>query len=148
MSKNCEFSDADFEIMVQIVIGGKSSRVRKQALRDPKYSLKDLLLDARRKETSKTQAADIEENLDDQALNAFNTKTSSGKNNKTCFNCGGEFPHKDRPCPAKNKTCTKCRKQNHFAKQCRSGNRNTRRSQKPHDSLSKTIIFDYALICG
>ncbi|CAB4005815.1 Hypothetical predicted protein, partial [Paramuricea clavata] len=48
ISKNCEFSDVDFEIMVQIVIGGKSSRVRKQALRDPKYSLKDLLLGAKK----------------------------------------------------------------------------------------------------
>ena len=48
-----------------------------------KYSLKDLLLDARREETSKTHAADIEGNLDDHA---FNTKTSSGKNNKTYFN--------------------------------------------------------------
>ncbi len=48
LSKNCEFSDVDFEIMVQIVIGGKSSRIRKHALRDPKYSLKDMLLDARR----------------------------------------------------------------------------------------------------
>ena len=34
------------------------------------------------------------------------------------------------------KTCAKCVnvKQNNFAKQCRSGNRNARRSQKPHDS--------------
>jgi hypothetical protein len=40
ISKNCEFSDVDFEIMVQIVIGGKSSRVRKQALRDQKIFLK------------------------------------------------------------------------------------------------------------
>ena len=72
--------------MVQIVIGGKSSRLRKQALRDPKYSLKDLMLNARREETSKVQAAEIEGNLDGQALNAFNTETSPGKNNKTCFN--------------------------------------------------------------
>ena len=134
LAKNCEFSDVNFEIMVQIVIGRKSSRVRKQALRDPKYSLKDLMLDARREETSKVQAAEIEGNLDGQALNAFNTKTPPGKNNKTCFNCGGDFPHKERPCPAKNKTCAKCGKQNHFAKQCRSGNLNTRRSQKPQES--------------
>ena len=80
--------------MDQFVIGGNSSRVRKQALHDPKYYLKDLFLDARREETSKTQAADIEGNLDDQDLNTFNTKTASGKNKKTCFNCGGEFPHK------------------------------------------------------
>ena len=39
LSKNCEFSDVNFEIMVQIVVGGKSSRTRKQALRDPKYTL-------------------------------------------------------------------------------------------------------------
>ena len=119
--------------MVQIVIGGTSTRVRKQALRDPKYSLKDLMLDARREETSKVQAVEIEGNLDGQALNAFNTKTSPGKNNKTCYNCGGDFPHKERPCPGKNKTCTKCGKQNHSANQCRSGNLNTRRSQKPQE---------------
>ena len=52
------FLTLTLKIMEQIVIGGKSSRVRKQALRDPKYSLKDLFLDARREETSKTQAAD------------------------------------------------------------------------------------------
>ena len=68
LSKNCEFSDVEFEIMVQIVIGRKSSRVRKQALRDPKYVLKDLLLEARREQISKTQAADIEEHLDSHNL--------------------------------------------------------------------------------
>ena len=96
LAKNCEFFDVNFdEIMVQIVIGGKSSRVRKQAVRDPQYSLTDLMLDARCEETSKVQAAEIEGNLDGQALNAFNTKTSPGKNSKTCFNCGGDFSHKE-----------------------------------------------------
>ena len=57
--------------MVQIVVGGKSSRTRKQALRDPKYTLTDLLFEARREETSKAQAADIEEHLKSQALNTF-----------------------------------------------------------------------------
>lgn len=71
LSKNCEFADVDFEIMVQIVIGGRSSRVRKQALRDPKYTLKDLLLEARREETSKVQAADIEEHLDSHVLHTL-----------------------------------------------------------------------------
>jgi hypothetical protein len=48
LSKNCEFSDVDFEIKIQIVIGEWSSGTRKQALPDPKYSLKDLLLDAKK----------------------------------------------------------------------------------------------------
>ena len=41
LSQTCEFADAslDFEIMIQIVIGGRSSRLRKQALRDPKITL-------------------------------------------------------------------------------------------------------------
>ena len=56
--RTVSFQTLTLKIMEQIVIGGKSSRVRKQALRDPKYSLKDLFLDARREETSKTQAAD------------------------------------------------------------------------------------------
>ena len=34
LAKNCEFSDISFEIVAQIVIGGKSSLVRKQALRE------------------------------------------------------------------------------------------------------------------
>ena len=57
LSQTCEFADAslDFEIMLQIVIGGRSSRLRKQALRDPKITLKDLLLEGRRAEMSEFQ---------------------------------------------------------------------------------------------
>lgn len=133
LSTNCEFSDVDFEIMVRILIGGKSSRIRKQALRDPKYTLKDLLLEARREETSKTQAADIEEQLDNEALPALkkptNRNATTTKTNKKYFNCGGDFPYVAKPCPAKNKICNNCGKQNHFASQCRSGGRSTRQSQ-------------------
>ena len=58
---------------------------------------------------------------------AHDTKTSSRKNNKTCFNCGGHTM------PSQAQNMHKIVKQNHFAKQCR-GSRSTRRSQKPHDS--------------
>ena len=54
--------------MAQIVIGGKSSLVREQALRVPKYSLTDLLLHTRREEARKLQAAEIEDNLDSQLV--------------------------------------------------------------------------------
>ena len=60
MAKTCEFADEAFEIEEQIIIGGRSSRIRKRALRDPDYSLKDMLLDGRRDETSMYQAKDIE----------------------------------------------------------------------------------------
>ena len=69
-----------------------------------------MLLDATREETSKAQAADIEKHLDTHSVNAFNSNAPSkssnmGKSNKICFNCGGGFPHLDKPCQAKNKTC-------------------------------------------
>ena len=71
LSKNCEFADVDFEVMVQIVVGGKSTRVRKQALRNPKLTTKELILEARREEMSKIQAADIEGHLDNQSMNTI-----------------------------------------------------------------------------
>ncbi len=38
---------------------------------------------------------------------------------KRCFDCGLEYPHKLKPCPAKGKTCNKCKKIGIFAKCCR-----------------------------
>ena len=67
--ESCEFHDLEFEIQVQIVIGGRSARLRKQALRDPKYTLKDMSLEGRRAKTSAQQAADIEGQLSNQAVN-------------------------------------------------------------------------------
>ena len=112
LAENCEFHDLEYEIQVQIVIGGRSTRLRKQALRDPKYALKDILLEGRRAETSAQQAADIEGQLSKQAVNTarkHSTPKSSRKTNfpprKRCFKCGGPFPHKGHPCPAKQQTC-------------------------------------------
>ena len=76
------------------------------------------------------QAADIEEHLKSQALNTF-TMVKREKTNKTCFNCGGDYPHVDRPCPARNKTCDNYGKQNHFASQWRSGDRSKFSTKKP-----------------
>ena len=56
ISSTCEFEDVDFEIEEQIIIGGQSSRFRRRALRDPMYTLKDMLIDGRRDETSSYQA--------------------------------------------------------------------------------------------
>eukprot|EP00794_Sanderia_malayensis_P000857 gene857-149_t len=56
MAKPCEFADETFEIEEQIIIGVRSSRIRKRTLRDPAYSLKDMLID----ESSSYQAKEIE----------------------------------------------------------------------------------------
>ena len=42
LATNCDFLDGAFEIQVQIVIGGRSNRLRKMALRDPDCKLTDI----------------------------------------------------------------------------------------------------------
>ena len=120
-SQNCDFHDPDFEIMVQIVLYGTSSRLRKQALRDPKVTL---LITGRQLERSHIQARHIEEKVhiveqDSSAIQALNDRRRTVAN--LCRNCGGEWPHTNNSCPAKNKECRKCKKLNHFARVCRSG---------------------------
>ena len=61
LSKRCNFADANFEIMLQIVLYGTSSRLRKEALREPKMTLQDLLATGRQLECSNVEARHIEE---------------------------------------------------------------------------------------
>eukprot|EP00112_Aurelia_sp_Birch-Aquarium-sp1_P010543 Seg2247.1 transcript_id=Seg2247.1/GoldUCD/mRNA.D3Y31 product="hypothetical protein" protein_id=Seg2247.1/GoldUCD/D3Y31 len=84
----CEFADLDFELEEQIIIGGSSSRIRKQALRDPKYDLKAMLLDGRRDEISKFQSKEIE-GKPGCRKEANQTTTKLQK----CRYCGGTHTH-------------------------------------------------------
>ncbi len=130
LSARCEFADAEFEILLQIVLCGSSTRLRKQALRDPKLTLKDILVIGRQFERSEQQTTEIEDSLkqennqsDGSALYAVrDTRNPAEKTygKSTCRNCGGEWPHKNGQCPAKGKECRKCLKLNHFARVCRS----------------------------
>ena len=109
LAEPCEFTNLDFELEEQIIIGGTSTRIRKQALRDPSYDLKAMLLDGRRDEISKFQSAEIEGK---EQMSKLSAKP------KNCLNCGGPTPHLNT-CPAKGKECHNCGKMNHFAKYCR-----------------------------
>ena len=116
MAQTCEFQDLNFEIEEQVIIGGTSSRIRKQALRDPTYNLAAMLLDGRKDESSTYQAWKIEEKEPLSAEpNQFEQK--KGNTGKSCRNCDGNYPHKG-VCPAKEKQCRKCFKNNHFANVC------------------------------
>ena len=122
MAKTCEFADETFEIEEQIIIGGRSSRIRKRALRDPNYALKDMLLGGIRDESSTYQAKHIESKEEMPAVPAVTHRFRANQQStsqKVCSHCGGAFPHKGL-CPAKGKTCRNCNKPNHFAVACRS----------------------------
>ena len=53
-----------------------------------------------------------------QAEEMTRLKTTSPRS-RECYFCGGSYSP-NHACPAKGKTCTKCRKPNHFARVCRS----------------------------
>ena len=127
LGATCEFHDFDFEIMLQIVLNGTSSRLRKQAVQDNRMTLQQLLLLGCQDEMSRFQAADIE-GKEAEDINfihrrkGFTQRKTFHKSAraKQCNNCGGEWPHQDGPCPASGQTCRNCKKLNHFARMCRS----------------------------
>ena len=52
LAETCEFENPEFEIEEQIITPDTPSDIPKNALKDPRYTLKDMLLDDRRSETS------------------------------------------------------------------------------------------------
>ena len=178
LAATCDFADVAAEIKSQIVLNGYSSRLRRRALRNPKLTLKELLDYGRAQETSETQASGMERNQDkvnsvqnQQQINQSkwrrngrlnkNREQWKGQRSKDCFNCGGKFPHpKEKPCPAKGKTCRACNKLNHFAKYCRTTAKPCRAaqtnnmnnvfvqpgsSQSHHDSSSSDDEYSFAV---
>ena len=44
--------------------------------------------------------------------------TLKSSSSSKCRQCGGVFPHTNKPCPAAGQTCHRCGKLNHFSKYC------------------------------
>ena len=112
LAQHCDFYNTDFEIKMQLVCNGTSSKLRRKALRDPTYKLEDMLIDGRKAEVSSAQASGMEETF--QALQITDAGTRH-----SCYTCGLSFPHKGKPCPAKQAICSNCGMRGHFAKLCR-----------------------------
>ena len=73
LSKHCEFTDVDFEIKMQIVCNGTSSRLRKKALKESDYSRKDMLIDGSKSETSNAQASGMQAKIKHAQLSGRKT---------------------------------------------------------------------------
>ena len=132
MAETCEFTNIEFEVEEQIIIGGSSTKVRKRALRDPTFDLKAMLIEGRRDEQSAFQTKDIEskETKDGETNRVEQTHRNNNNNSKSkCRNCGREFPHIGT-CPARGKTCNNCGKSNHFATVCRAKQNHARLPRK------------------
>ena len=95
LAKHCEFADADFEIKIQVVANGTSSRLRKKALQDPTYTLTNMLIDGRKYATSSAQVDGIEEQFKTKPKVNINTTTMATPTKKKCYCCGFDYPHEN-----------------------------------------------------
>lgn len=91
-------------------------------------NLKELLDYGCGLETSEKQAKGIEEQDKLAQLSEVQTvkEEKQKPENKKCYRCGENYPHKGRPCPALNEICKHCHKKGHFAKVCRSRSNSTK----------------------
>ena len=71
--KYCDFHDTDFEIKLQIVCNGTSSRLRKLALRDADYSLKDMLVDGRNAKSVRLKRVELRKEFTELQVNEIKT---------------------------------------------------------------------------
>ena len=124
LAQHCDFHNTDFEIKMQLVCNGTSSRLRRKALRDPSYKLEDMLIDRRKTEVSSAQASGMKETF--QALQIKDVSTRN-----SCYKCGFSFPHKGKPCPARQAICSNCGVKGHFAKVCRKPKSAPQKKQLP-----------------
>ena len=134
LAQNCEFADIDKEIKIQLVEKCTSTRVRRKALRE-QISLEDLLKYGRTMETSDRQIAQLE------SLHQSGIQVNNLDAPKSCFFCGGTFPHPQgrASCPASRKTCGHCGKLGHFAQVCKmksGASRNLPKSRIPRQTTS------------
>ena len=110
---------------MQIVCNGTSTRIQKRALRDPAYSLKDILIDGRKAPTSAVQASEMEGQFHRQSINEVTT------NHWKCFRCGFEFPHERWPCPALHSVCANSETEGHFARVCHKDKKSAEKQRPP-----------------
>ena len=128
LAKNCEFTNVDNEILSQITLKCRSSKVRRRSFQDG-ITLKEVIDHVRALETSEQEASSIEAAADMSVNKVYAKKYTVTKpthvRHKTtthidviCGHCGGSYPHAGQ-CPAYQKQCHSCGKSNHFARCCR-----------------------------
>lgn len=121
-ARYCEFTSEDDEIRDQVVDKCNSTEIKKRILEKGDITLKEVTDIAQAFEVMSVRVKNMEpENVaklteKKQKVNKQQHKTTE----KRCYRCGYVGHYKsDKNCPAKDKTCSKCKKEGHFAAVCR-----------------------------
>ena len=113
----CEFGDQhDNMIRDKIVFGTTDQRVKERLLTKSDLTLQTAEDMCRAAEISKQQIKSMASTSQIPEVDIVDKKQSQKQNKSHCGACG--FTHVRRQCPAKGKTCDKCKGQNHFASVC------------------------------
>lgn len=151
-ASKCGFTDPDLNIKQQIELSTTNNKLRIYSFQNQGKTLQELLTIGRTYEQTRKQVEVLtktklkEDDGEEENVN-FANKRRFGKNNysergmsnnnkKSCFRCGGKFPHKTQ-CPALGKTCNSCSKKNHFATVCKTRQKRGG-NPKPLNSLNDT----------
>ena len=143
LAATCEFQTLhDGLIRDRIVCGIRNQTIKERLLRESELTLQKTLDICRASEVSPKQVKSLSDlssaNVDalgkDQRkhnhrgnFRRHNNKPDNGKPpNKSCGNCGRV--HEPKSCPAYGKKCNNCHKLGHFAKLCRSQDKNPKKS--------------------
>ena len=128
----CDFGDTNSEIKQKFILATNSNKLRRYCFRNPDITLENLLTYAKTLEDAESQAEEIEkmsknveevnftkkskkqDKADEGAKETgkggyFGRKSCQDSTQKTCFRCGGGYPHTSQ-CPAIGKTCNHCHK--------------------------------------
>lgn len=140
LAEHCEYGDLhDQMIRDRIVVGLTDANVSQKLQLDPDLTLKkaqDIVreTDAVKKRQSELRnKADFPDNGVDSIRSAKHNNSRREQNNKatgksnqkdfpgkqSCFRCGKNPSNSREKCPARNSTCNKCSKVEHWAKVCR-----------------------------
>ena len=129
IARKCEFTDENEMIRDHLIKTMTSGQLRIKTIRN-NLTLAQILDEAAIDEESSAQAAAIERRLKEESeakMVKQITKKQTREPLKECDRCGTR--HAARNCRAYGAECHKCGKRNHYAKVCRSGEKESRRKE-------------------
>lgn len=126
-AKDCGFGDqTESLIRDRIVFGCVDARVKERLLREDNLTLQSALDVCRAAEASKAQMKAMKNDSSPPtsvavaASGKYGRRPSSASNDPCCRQCGNPPHEAAQTCPAKNQTCRRCGKSNHYARMCHS----------------------------
>lgn len=132
-ASKCEFGTLLDEMLKdKIVFGIQSNQVREKLLTEDKLDLTKAIMICKTSEQASKQLDEFESKSKTDKVLLVKKKNAKKEQNDNfdCRRCGTN--HKRRECPAFNKPCTKCNRNGHFAKMCK--------TKKKHDSKQKNSV--------